>query len=55
MVVLLALPWVLGGFPPHPEAYVVTLLLAAAMAFVSTVSMVMFTFELATPGEPEDR
>jgi hypothetical protein len=46
--VALGLPWILGGLTPPPDAYVVTLLLAGAMAFLSTASIVLLTIELPT-------
>lgn len=47
VVVLIILPWVLGGWVPPPSAFVPSLLLALASGFASTVALVMALFEAA--------
>jgi hypothetical protein len=54
-IVALCLPWVLGGLTPGPEAFVLTLLLGGAMAFLSTANVVLLTLELAGLPEGNDR
>ncbi|MBQ1026480.1 hypothetical protein [Micromonospora sp. C95] len=44
VVVLVALPWVLGGWVPPPSAFVPSLLLALGSGFFSTVALVMTLF-----------
>jgi hypothetical protein len=45
-VVLVALPWVLGGFPPGREALAASFVLALLAAFVSTCAFVLSAFDL---------
>ena len=45
-VVLVALPGVLGGFPPSREALAVSFVLALLTAFVSTCAFVLTAFDL---------
>lgn len=52
-VVLVALPWVLGGFPPSREALGLSFVLALLAAFVSTCAVVMSAFDL--PAERSGR
>ncbi|MEW2429756.1 hypothetical protein AB0877_17235 [Micromonospora sp. NPDC047644] len=54
VVVLVTLPWVLGGWVPPPSAFVPSLLLALGSGFFSIVALVMTLFGPArqddTPG-----
>ena len=50
-VVIVVLPWVLGGWVPSPDAYVPSLLIALAAGFTSTAAVVMALFD-ATMGMP---
>lgn len=45
VVVLVALPWVLGGLTPRPEDFFPSLLIALGAGFASTVTMVMAEFD----------
>jgi hypothetical protein len=51
VVVIVALPWVLGGWIPSPSAFVPSLLIALAVGFTSTAAVVMALFD-ATMGMP---
>jgi hypothetical protein len=53
--IILALPWILGGLTPGAEAFVITLLLGGAMAFISTASLVLLTLELSALDGGEGR
>ncbi|MFB2585836.1 hypothetical protein [Herbiconiux liukaitaii] len=46
VVVLVALPWVIGGWVPSATAFIPSILLALAAAFASTVALVMRQFDL---------
>jgi len=46
---IVILPWIMGGWPPHPEAYIPSMLLSLIVGFTSTVSLVMAQFD-ATMG-----
>lgn len=45
VVVLVALPWVLGGWAPDATAFIPSLLLAVAAGFTSTAALVMSLFD----------
>ena len=45
VLVLVLLPWIIGGWIPSPEAYIPSLLLALAAGFTSTVALVMAQFD----------
>jgi hypothetical protein len=51
VVVIVVLPWVLGGWVPAPSAFVPSLLIALAVGFTSTAAVVMALFD-ATMGMP---
>ena len=51
VVVIVVLPWVLGGWIPSPSAFVPSLLIALAVGFTSTAAVVMALFD-ATMGMP---
>jgi len=51
VLVIVALPWVLGGWVPEPSAFIPSLLLAMAAGFTSTAAVVMALFD-ATMGMP---
>jgi hypothetical protein len=46
IVVLVALPWAIGGWVPPASAFVPSLLLALAAAFASTVALIMRQFDV---------
>ena len=49
-IALVALPWVLGGFPPSREALAASFVLALLAAFVSTCAFVLSAFDLPANG-----
>jgi hypothetical protein len=55
VVVIVVLPWVLGGWVPPPSAFVPSLLLALATGFTSTASLVMSQFDATMGMSPEER
>ncbi|MGW5580364.1 hypothetical protein [Micromonospora chokoriensis] len=54
VVILVALPWVLGGWVPPPSAFVPSLLLALGSGFFSTVALVMTLFGPARRDDASD-
>ena len=54
VVVMIALPWVIGGWVPPATAFIPSILIALAAAFASTVSLIMAQFD-ATAAMAEDR
>jgi hypothetical protein len=46
VVVLVALPWVIGGWVPPASAFIPSIVLALAAAFASTVALIMKQFDL---------
>jgi hypothetical protein len=58
VIVIVSLPWIIGGWVPAPEAYVPSLLLALAAGFSSTVALVMEQFDATmgmSPPADQDR
>jgi hypothetical protein len=55
VVVIVVLPWVLGGWVPTPGAFVPSLLIALVGGFTSTAALVMTQFDatMGMPREPE--
>lgn len=45
VLVLVALPWILGGFTPQPSDFNASYLLALAAGFASTVTLIMKEFD----------
>lgn len=45
VVALVALPWILGGWIPSPSDFIPSLLLALAIGFTSTATVIMSVFE----------
>lgn len=51
VVAVVILPWVLGGWSPSPREFVPSLLLALAVGFTSTATVIMSIFDLGSlPG-----
>jgi hypothetical protein len=46
VVVVVALPWIIGGWVPPAEAFIPSIVLALAAAFASTVALIMKQFDL---------
>ncbi|MCS5718451.1 hypothetical protein N1027_09905 [Herbiconiux sp. CPCC 205763] len=46
VVVLVSLPWILGGWVPPATAFIPSIVLALAAAFASTVALIMKQFDL---------
>ena len=57
VVAIVILPWIMGGWPPHPEAYIPSMLLSLLVGFTSTVALVMAQFDatmgMSRQGDPE--
>lgn len=49
VVVLITLPWVIGGWIPPATAFIPSMLLALAAAFSSTVALIMDQFDVTAP------
>jgi len=45
VVVLVALPWVIGGWAPSATAFIPSILIALAAGFTSTVALIMTQFD----------
>ncbi|WP_410809588.1 hypothetical protein [Micromonospora sp. 067-2] len=45
ILIIIAIPWVLGGWVPPPRAFVPSLVLALGAGFLSTVALVMHLFD----------
>jgi hypothetical protein len=53
VVVLVALPWVIGGWVPPATAYIPSILIALAAGFTSTLGLIMAQFDsTAAMGDP---
>lgn len=55
VVALVALPWILGGWIPSPSDYVPSLLLALAIGFTSTTTVIMWVFDSELPPPAPER
>lgn len=61
VVVMVALPWVLGGWVPPAAAFVPSMIIAIAIGFTSTSALIMTQFDATaamgdfSPTEPDDR
>ncbi|MBT2486205.1 MULTISPECIES: hypothetical protein [unclassified Microbacterium] len=59
VVVLVSLPWVIGGWTPAATAFIPSMVLALASGFASTVALIMAQFDAtapmadSSPAEPE--
>lgn len=49
VVVLVALPWVLGGWVPSAIAFVPSIVIALAAGFTSTAALIMAQFDATAP------
>lgn len=52
VVALVALPWVLGGWIPSPRDFIPSLLLALAIGFTSTATVIMSIFDAEETAPP---
>lgn len=56
VIVLIALPWILGGWAPSTSAFVPSILIALAAGFTSTAALIMSQFDataaMADPADP---
>lgn len=52
VVTLVALPWILGGWIPSPSDFVPSLLLALAIGFTSTATVIMSVFDAEVISAP---
>ena len=55
LVIMVALPWVLGGISPTREHLAASFVLALVAAFVSTCTFVIAAFDLPTSGQDGGR
>ena len=56
VIVLIALPWIIGGWVPPTSAFVPSILIALAAGFTSTAALIMSQFDataaMADPADP---
>jgi hypothetical protein len=52
VIVLIVLPWVLGGWAPRPEAFIPSILLALGAGFLSTCALVLALFDYSRASSP---
>lgn len=50
VLLLIVLPWAIGGWLPPPSAFVPSLLIALVATFTSTATFVMYTFDRVEDG-----
>ena len=54
VLVLVALPWIIGGWVPPATAFIPSMLIAIAIGFTSTAALIMTQFDAtAAMGDPE--
>jgi hypothetical protein len=54
VVVLVALPWVIGGWVPPASAFIPSIIIALAVGFASTAALIMTVFDATAAMAAED-